>query len=260
MTTFAIISDLHANAYALAAVLDDIRARGAAQVFCLGDVVGYNARPSQTIRMLREAAIPTVQGNHDLMAVGDLGLDGCGPNARYSQLWTRECLGADELRYLRGLPTSGCIDDGAVLLHSCLEDPLSYLSSDEDYLGEYLRIRAWRPAAQVCFTGHTHVARIVEVAPDRRIRRLPAASADLAPGCFYFVNPGSVGHPRGGDYRAGYALFERSAGRVRLLRVRYDKARMQRENERVGIRTHLGAGVLEHRISRLTGRLKRAPA
>lgn len=258
MAEVAVISDVHANSFALVAVLDHIRASGASRIFCLGDVVGYNARPQETIRMLRDAAIPTIKGNHDMMAGGELPLDGCGPSARFSQLWTRQRLTGDELQYLRELPAHRCIDGGTVLLHSRLQDPLSYLSSDEDYLKERERIRAWRPDTRICFTGHTHVARIVEVTPNRRLRRLESATAALSPECFYFINPGSVGHPRGSDYRAGYALFDRAGGRVRLMRVRYERARMREANRRVDIHTDLGAGVLEHEFSRITRRLKRA--
>lgn len=254
----AVISDVHANRFALEAVLADAGARGATATYCLGDVVGYNASPRETLRILRESAILTIKGNHDMMAYGELSTERCGPNARFSQAWTRDFLTAEEAGYLRELPTEHCIDGEIVLLHSRLGDPVSYLSSDADYLAEHGRIRRWQPAARICFTGHTHVPRLIEITPSGQLRRLEGTATTLDPRCFYFINPGSVGHPRGSDYRASYALYDRAESRVRLLRVRYEKERMLRENREHGIGTDLGRGVLEHELYRLGRRLKEA--
>jgi predicted phosphodiesterase len=139
-----------------------------------------------------------------------------------------------------------------------LGDPVNYLSSDEDYLAEYQSIRDWQPEARICFTGHTHMPRIIEITPDRRLRRLKTSTATLSPDSFYFINPGSVGHPRGSDYRASYALFNRASGRLQLMRVHYEKADMLAANHRVDIRTNLGPGMLEHGLARVTQRLRRA--
>ena len=62
---FAIMSDVHANPTALERVLADAEQCGVEQVVCAGDVVGYGPYPSETIRILRSRAIPTVMGNHD---------------------------------------------------------------------------------------------------------------------------------------------------------------------------------------------------
>lgn len=257
MALTAVISDVHANSYALRAVLADARARGASRTYCLGDLVGYNAHPHDALAILRHAAIAAVKGNHDMMACGELPIDGCGPNARIALHWTREVLSPEELTYLRSLPLLRCIDGDIVLLHSRIDSATAYLSKDADYLAERETILARQPQAWICFTGHTHVARIVEITPQRRLRRLSGTSATLDPDCFYFVNPGSVGHPRGGDYRACYALLDRSNRHVRLLRVHYDKAKMLAANRRAGLGTDLGPSVLAHRFGELTQRLKR---
>lgn len=258
MTVVAVISDVHANSLALEAVLDDARERGAEAVYCLGDVVGYNARPRETLRALRINGIPIVKGNHDMMASGELPIERCGPNARASQLWTRQVLDPAELWYLRGLPTELWVHEDTLLVHSRLGDPVSHLARDQDYMDEFERIRRRRPATRVCFTGHTHLARVIEISPRGELRRLAQAAPQLRPDCFYFINPGSVGHPRGGDFRASYALFDRRCGQVRLLRVRYDKSRMLQANRAVDLHTDLGPGVLEHEFARLARQLKRA--
>jgi predicted phosphodiesterase len=256
MALMAIISDVHANSFALRAVLADAESRGASEVYCLGDVVGYNAQPRETLELLRQAKIPTVRGNHDMMACGELSTDRCGPNARASQRWTSEVLSDDDVRYLRSLDTQLSIDGEIILLHSRLDDPVSYLSSDEDYLLERERVINWQRSARVCFTGHTHIQRVIEISADGQLRRLTGAFVKLDPRCFYFVNPGSVGHPRASDYRASYALFDRDAGTIRLRRVRYDKARMLEVNRWAGIATDLGRGVLEYKLVRYSQRLR----
>ena len=58
MTTFALISDIHANLPALDAVLDDLAARSDIQgVYHLGDLVGYAPWPNEVVSRLREEGI-----------------------------------------------------------------------------------------------------------------------------------------------------------------------------------------------------------
>ena len=52
MTTFAILSDLHGNSVATAAVLADIDAHFPDEIICLGDLVGYGARSNETIDLI----------------------------------------------------------------------------------------------------------------------------------------------------------------------------------------------------------------
>src|SRR5689334_23516289 len=68
----ALIADIHANAPALAAVLAALDGAGVERILALGDLVGYNAMPHETLGMLRARHIPSVGGNHDLMAIGRL--------------------------------------------------------------------------------------------------------------------------------------------------------------------------------------------
>ena len=53
---------------------------------------------------------------------------------------------------------------------------------------------------------------------------------ELRAGARYLINPGSVGQPRDGDWRAAFALYERDGdepGRVSFYRVPYDIDRAQ---------------------------------
>jgi diadenosine tetraphosphatase ApaH/serine/threonine PP2A family protein phosphatase len=55
------------------------------------------------------------------------------------------------------------------------------------------------------------------------------------------VNPGSVGQPRDGDARAGYALFDSEANEILLRRVPYDSERTRLKIEAAGLPPVLGS-------------------
>ena len=65
MARTAIISDIHANYHALSAVIEDVHAMGCTDLVCLGDIVGYNAYPSECLDLVRKMNCPVVKGNHD---------------------------------------------------------------------------------------------------------------------------------------------------------------------------------------------------
>ena len=82
----AVISDIHGNLEALRAVLSDIRARGADEIYCLGDVVGYGPNPRECLDLVMEWCQVVVLGNHDQGAIFDpKGFNGVSERAIF---WT----------------------------------------------------------------------------------------------------------------------------------------------------------------------------
>src|SRR5215471_16857772 len=77
----AVISDIHANLQALTAVLSAIDEAGAEEVWCLGDLVGYGAKPDEAVELVRGRASVCLAGNHDLGVLGTLPLDLFGGDA-----------------------------------------------------------------------------------------------------------------------------------------------------------------------------------
>ena len=61
----AIFGDIHSNLEALIAVINDACNRDVTDYVCVGDVVGYNASPSECIQVVKELGCVTVRGNHD---------------------------------------------------------------------------------------------------------------------------------------------------------------------------------------------------
>ena len=72
--SIAIISDVHGNRHALEAVRRAQRQAGITRTWCLGDMVGYGAHPTECLRACVHASERCLAGNLDLAAsamVGD---------------------------------------------------------------------------------------------------------------------------------------------------------------------------------------------
>ena len=253
----AIISDIHSNVDALRAVLADIRASDVQHVVCLGDLVGYHTFPRETLAVLRDSEIRSVHGNHDLMAVGRLPRDDCGPVARKAIRWTQTVLTEEDRHYLASLPSELYPQRSILCVHSAPGDPLVRLRTSGQFYGEYLRIGESDPEVRLCFTGHTHVARAMTITPRGDVLCPLERDITLDPAAFYFVNPGSVGCPRDGDYRAAYVILDCEAQRLSFRRVNYDPARVLREDRRHGIRVEFGPFVRRSLRSRTLAAVRR---
>ena len=95
-TRIAVFGDLHGNSAATEAVLAAIDAEAPDRIVCLGDLVGYGARPNEVIDRIRRRDIPTIMGNYDDGVGFDRDDCGCaykdaGEEARGQQslMWTR---------------------------------------------------------------------------------------------------------------------------------------------------------------------------
>ena len=246
----AIISDIHANVHALSAVLDDIAKHGADQVLCLGDLVGYNGFPRETLALLRDHAVRSIHGNHDLMALGRLPDDGCSTLGRKAIQWTRRVLTEEDWWYLAGLPAELREQGSLLCVHSALGDPLVRVEHAEHFRSEAEAFVESEEQVRVCFTGHTHRQQTVVVSPDGEVRRGAGVDADLPRDAICFVNPGTVGQPRDRDPRAAYALFDCDTWRVSFRRVAYDRAPLLRQNRSAGL---LPPSKLQRMAARMLG-------
>src|SRR3954451_16230839 len=149
----AIVSDIHGNRHAFQAVLEDIAAGPAVEVWCLGDVVGYGADPNDSCELAREHCAVVLSGNHDLAVTGELPLDEFSRGAAIAARWTQEVLDRDHVDWLAGLKPEGDERDTG-LFHASPRDPVwEYVLSTllaELCLDEQSR--------RVCLIGHSHVA------------------------------------------------------------------------------------------------------
>lgn len=232
---YLILSDIHANRQALEAVLADAQARFDA-IACCGDVVGYGADPDWAIDWVRANVPYVVRGNHDRACAGLEDLDWFNPAAKASAIWTVNRLTDDRALWLRDLPAGPLELDGFHLIHG------SPLDEDEYVIGvrEAAELSAYleRP---VSFFGHTHLQGGFQIHRNG-VLRLSAprrdedtAAVEIEPDSLYLVNPGSVGQPRDGDWRAAYAVYDSERRYVEYRRVPYDVAAAQDRIRQAGL-------------------------
>ncbi|HEX6105495.1 MAG TPA: metallophosphoesterase family protein [Gemmatimonadales bacterium] len=223
---YALISDIHANLPALEAVLADIgRQPDVAATYHLGDLVGYAPWPNETVALIQRAGVTGVAGNYDSTVA--TGYKHCG--CRYedpvqeelshlSYRWTLEHVTPETRLALGALPfridlrPRGGHQGGPrlVLVHGA--PTLNTLYWTEDRPDEFclkMAAEAGLGAGDAIAFGHTHLPWHREI------------------GGTHFVNTGSVGRPKDGDWRAGWVLLTMDSGTVgvQVRRVEYDLER-----------------------------------
>jgi len=225
MPTIALISDIHANLPALEAVLADIESRDVTATYHVGDLVGYAPWPNEVVALLAARGITGVSGNYD----STVGLEYKHCGCRYedprqealshlSFAWTvgacsretKDALAALPFRLdmhpLGGHAAGPCV----VLVHGTPTLNTVYWTEDrpDDFCRKMAAIAGLKAGDVIAF-GHTHLPwhRVVDG--------------------IHFANTGSVGRPKDGDARAGYALLSvtRDDVQVSHVRVAYDVER-----------------------------------
>ena len=223
---YALISDVHSNLPALEAVLEDIGARTDGGATChLGDLVGYAPWPNEVVALIRECGIPGIAGNYDSTVANDYKHCGCkadSPRAEElsheSYSWTRKRVSPETKRFLGELPfrmdlrpRGGHTSRPQVtLVHGTPTLNTLYWTEDrpDSFCEKMARAANLKEGDLIAF-GHTHKPWTREVGGVR------------------FVNSGSVGKPKDGDWRAGYVLLEagEELGAPEFVRVEYDLER-----------------------------------
>lgn len=220
---YALISDIHANLPALDAVLADIDARGDVQAIVhAGDLVGYATFPNEVVARLRDRGIAGIAGNYDSTVATGYRHCGCrSESARQEELahisysYTLETCTAESKAFLGALPFSldlrplggHLAGPRLVLVHGTPTLNTVYWTEDRD--DEFCRKMAavvHLAAGDVIAFGHTH----------RPWHRVVDG--------IHFINTGSVGRPKDGDWRAGYVRLTLGDGdpQVEFVRVAYD--------------------------------------
>ena len=124
MTRIAVCGGVYSNPYALRAFIDDARARGAEQLWCLGDLGGYGAEPDAVWPLLVDNDVLVVAGNYDV-AIGRGDTDcGCGytdpRDNEFAQLmydYTLANTSRDYAQWMTTLPTERRIVQDGVDVH-----------------------------------------------------------------------------------------------------------------------------------------------
>lgn len=216
----AVISDIHANLPALEAVLEAVDEAGVDEIWCLGDAVGYGARPRQCLELLIERCAICLQGNHDLAALGEIDIRTFSPGAARAAIWTRDELGPEGLELISGLGGSSAEREGIGLYHASPRDPVWEYVVDSELAEDNLAFQPQR----ISLIGHSHLALYFTRSDEsRRISAVLAPEGTRRPldAGRWLINPGSAGQPRDGDPRAAWVLLDTEAPSVEYHRTRY---------------------------------------
>lgn len=229
----AVISDIHSSREALDAVLSEVEAIGVDAVFCLGDIVGYNADPDRCVDLVMSRAAEVVRGNHDKAVAGFLNLDWFNGSARAAALWTRSTIRPDTLETLRRLPEGPReTAEGEILLcHGTPYDEDAYLVDTNSIEESFRFIDSAHRRTRFCLFGHTHVPLVVMRRKGaQRPQVVPwQERIHLEPGATYLINPGSVGQPRDGIALASFGILDTDGMMYRNVRARYAVQETQRK-------------------------------
>ena len=223
---YALVSDVHANLPALDAVLADVdRVGDADAIYHLGDLVGYAPWPDEVVARLHERGITGVAGNYDSTVATSYKHCGCRYEdplqealSHRSYAWTLEHVTDETKRRLAALPFridlrplgGHAAGPTITLVHGNQTLNTVYVTEDraDAFLARMGQSIGARPGDVVAF-GHTHKPwhRVVDG--------------------IHYVNTGSVGRPKDGDWRAGYVVLSLNATdvHVEIHRVEYDVER-----------------------------------
>ena len=235
---YVIFGDIHANLEAFEAVLADAEQQGCTDYVCTGDIVGYAADPNECLRIVRDMNCPVVKGNHDEEAILNTSLEGLNPLAKQAMEWTRAQLNEDEGNFLTNMKLVRQVADFTIV-HATLDTPGSwtYVTNKFDAMASFSY-----QFTQLCFYGHTHTPRIY-VRGDS-IEPLEEMEVNLEMGRKYFINVGSTGQPRDGDWRASYAVYDAENQNVEIRRLDYNIRKAQDKIIDAGL-----PEMLAHRLS-----------
>lgn len=235
----AILSDIHGNSVALDACLSDLQMQGGADVIvAAGDLCLDGPRPKKVIDHLVEIGALAVRGNTDRY-LAEPATQMRGIDLERIE-WTRAVLGERRLRWLNDLPFSlrfGEAGNELLVVHANPTNDDEHLWPDaNDEMLE--RLIGDEPATAIAF-GHLHL-------PYVRIWRNKL-----------LVDVASVGIPKDGDPRAGYALLtSRSGGwQVKHRRVVFDVKRVARQiiDSAIPGGDELVATLRRHRYKKIVG-------
>lgn len=254
-----LLSDIHANAVALSAVIRFAKDKFD-EAWCLGDIVGYGPRPNECVDIIQDLCSLSVMGNHDHAGIFEIP-DAFNPWAKMALRWTQEELTACSRSYLEQLSQNPLhpIDEQSMLLtHGSPREPLDeYIMTPSLALENFALFED-----RICLVGHTHVPTIYRLqlhhrgtnmgkfaSEDRlgeknetdfsknmiatvdRLQLVENARIQLEPSGNnrVIINPGSVGQPRDNDTRASFAILDLEQCVLQYFRIPYDIRATQKQ-------------------------------
>ena len=201
--TVAIISDIHGNYNALLAIAAEIQKRKIKNIICLGDICGYYSEVNECMELIKNITDKIVIGNHDSYIINDTQCPRSN-SANKCLEYQKKVLKKENIEWLKCFPTNAvyyginCVHGGWTnnLDEYIKEDNLHTIPIKEDF----------------AVSGHSHIPMIKKI------------------GNILYCNPGSVGQPRDGDYRASFAILNDNVFEIIRVDYNYKLTQMQMES------------------------------
>lgn len=218
---YAILSDLHGNEPALRAIIKRLQTLSPNRVVCLGDIVGYNPFPDFCVRFVSENCDFVLRGNHDKAVAQVETCFEMNGMAESAIRWTRAVLSTKHIEYLTQLPAGPVLlNDGLLICHGTPMDEDRYLVGTNDVRESFAFIGDNFRFARFCAVGHTHIPLVIGEGKET-VYPKNGLVVKLERGRRYLLNPGSVGQPRDGDFRASFGILDTEQLEFIVYRVSY---------------------------------------
>ncbi len=245
---YAILSDIHSNLEALTSVLDYCKKQSITKYICLGDIVGYNASPSECIELIRNLNCSiVVRGNHDEYIGNDSTTENFNTVAKSVVIWSREQLSKEQRKWLSELKLKSVdLRHSLTAVHSTLDTPEEWnyiydsLHANENFIHQM---------TQICFYGHSHVPKLFskknnsasenEVVKNTQWEQISCGESSVTISLLktnrYLINAGSIGQPRNGDFRASFSIYDSNEKTITRVALHYDIENAQRRILKAGL-------------------------
>lgn len=208
----AVFADIHANIYALEAVLADCKEKAIDHFIVAGDLIGYYYWPQAVIRhLMNNPQVTCIRGNHEdiLKETIDSPAAALIYRQKYGSCYDvcHEMLSEKEIQWLLNLPSRAEFALGGLNFSVHHGSPLG--------VNQYIYPNAAAEVLASCHTsadftilGHTHYPFVHHLKDS------------------VLLNPGSVGQPRDVGGYACYALIDLDNRDVFINRISYDVSRV----------------------------------
>ena len=234
MEPIAVFGGPYGNHAALRAVLEDAARRGAATIYCLGDLGGFGPRPQAMVSLLEEFQVVTVAGNYDRALTERWPDCGCGYThprdneyARIAYAFTDARTTDADRAWMARLPGSHRLARGGrryLLCHGSPRQTNEFLWESASSDGFLARLAREAEADQILCT-HTGL---------HWQRQLPESGVRV-------VNVGAVGRPANDGRRAAwYAWFAADRHDATFISVPYDAEGVASEMDAEGLPPEFG--------------------
>ena len=203
-TKVGVLSDIHANLYALQKVFQDGEERGIEVYLNAGDSIGFGPCPNEVLELLCEKNVLSIIGNYDAQILEGKKTDAKGEKRMGFKFTTKE-LAISSKDYLGSLPRELRLEVAGkrlLVTHGSAESIEEHIYPGTP--AERLKKSCLHRQSHIIVLGQSH----------------EQFCKDSNSVCF--VNPGSVGRPSDGNPQTAYAILSFSPFKIDFIRLDYD--------------------------------------